>query len=159
MRAAASCSSVSALPAVCQEPVLPLTLKRAVEIALAPAGNTRVQLAAESIRIAEARSAEARSAFLPNVDGQVSYSDQTRNLEAFGFGFGALSPLLPFQIPTFVGPFGVFDARLNATQSVFDFSSIRRSRQHAPPSRPRKRRSRERKIRWRTRSRACISPV
>ena len=126
MRAVAVLLFGVGIPAACQEPVLPLTLKRAVEIALAPSGNTRVQLAAESIRIAEARSAEARSALLPNVDGQVSYSDQTRNLEAFGFGFGALSPLLPFQIPTFVGPFGVFDARLNATQSVFDFSSIRR---------------------------------
>ena len=102
-----------------------LSLKQAVEIALAPDGNTRVQLAGELVRQSHARSAEARSALLPNLDGQFAYQSQTRNLEAFGFHI-TLPPALGILIPTFVGPFTTIDARLSATQTVFDFSSIRR---------------------------------
>ncbi|HOL73382.1 MAG TPA: TolC family protein [Bryobacteraceae bacterium] len=103
---------------------LRLSLKQAVEIALAPEGNARIQLAEEAMRQSRARSAQARAALLPNVDGQASYQSQTRNLAAMGIRFN-----LPFPgvaVPTFVGPFSTFDARLSATQSVFDFSSIRR---------------------------------
>src|SRR4029077_14355696 len=43
----------------------------------------------------------------------------------FGFQF----PVVPgFSIPTFVGPFSVFDARISANQSVVDFSILRRYR-------------------------------
>lgn len=109
------------------EPVLPLSLKRAVEIALAPDGNTRVQLAAESIGIAQSRSSQARAAFLPNLDGTASYQSFTRNLAAFGLSIPAIHlPGFTFGIPTFVGPVSVYDMRLNASVSVFDFSSIRR---------------------------------
>lgn len=101
-----------------------LSLKQAVEIALAPDGNTRVKLAREAIREAESRSAEARSALLPNIDGSVSDQSETRNLKAFGFQFPVI-PIPGLSIPTFVGPFDVFDARATATQSIFDFSSIR----------------------------------
>lgn len=107
-----------------QPPVLQLSLKQAVDLALAPDGNTRVKLAVESIRQAEARSAEARAALLPNIDGAISEESQTRNLKAFGLRFPSI-PILGFTIPTFVGPYDVFDARASVTQSVFDFSSIR----------------------------------
>ncbi len=110
--------------ALAQEaPVLPLTLRKAVEIAVAPEGNTRLELAQELITQAEARKAQARSALLPNLDGTVSYQDVTRNLRAFGIQI----PAVPgFSFPTFAGPFAIFDARTSATQSVFDLSSIRR---------------------------------
>ncbi|HLK18237.1 MAG TPA: TolC family protein [Bryobacteraceae bacterium] len=107
-----------------QPPVLQLSLKQAVDLALAPDGNTRVKLAVESIRQAEARSDEARAALLPNIDGAISEESQTRNLKAFGLRFPSI-PILGFTIPTFVGPYDVFDARASVTQSVFDFSSIR----------------------------------
>jgi outer membrane protein TolC len=107
-----------------QPPVLRLSLKQAVDLALAPDGNTRVKLAVESIRQAEARSAEARASLLPDVEGAISEQSQTRNLKAFGFNFPNV-PILGYSIPTFVGPFDVFDARASVTQSVFDFSSIR----------------------------------
>ncbi len=107
-----------------QPPVLQLSLKQAVDLALAPDGNTRVKLAVESIRQAEARSDEARAALLPNIDGAISEESQTRNLKAFGLRFPSI-PILGFTIPTFVGPYDVFDARASLTQSVFDFSSIR----------------------------------
>ena len=48
----------------------------------------------------------------------------TRNLAALGVSFE--SPIPGFTFPTFVGPFNIFDARASLTQSVFDFSTIRR---------------------------------
>jgi outer membrane protein len=117
--------TVAALfPASFAQAPLQLSLKQAVDLALAPDGNTRVKLAVESIQQAEARSAEARAALLPDVEGAVSEQSQTRNLKAFGFTFPNV-PILGFTIPTFVGPFDVFDARASVTQSIFDFSSIR----------------------------------
>jgi outer membrane protein len=107
-----------------QTPVLQLSLKQAVDLALAPDGNTRVKLAAEAIRQAEARSAEARAALLPDVEGTFSEQSETSNLKAYGFNFLHI-PIPGLSIPTFVGPFDVFDARVSATEAVFDFSSIR----------------------------------
>ena len=50
---------------------------------------------------------------------------RTENLAALGLDSVAL-PIPGFHFPTFVGPFSTFDARATATQSVFDFGSIRR---------------------------------
>jgi len=111
-------------PGLFAQTPLQLSLKQAVDMALAPDGNTRVKLAEEAIQQAEARSAEARAALLPDIEGAVSEENQTRNLRAFGFTFPN-APILGFIIPTFVGPFDVFDARASVTQSIFDFSSIR----------------------------------
>lgn len=102
---------------------LRLSLRQAVDIALAPDGAARVKLAQEMVRQAETRQVQARAALLPNLDGAISESSQTRNLKAFGLQF----PSIPgFVIPTFVGPFNVFDARASVTQTAFDFASIRR---------------------------------
>jgi outer membrane protein len=107
--------------------VLPLSLKRAVEIALAPEGNARVQLADESILLARGREAEARSALLPNFDAAVSEQNAVRNLEAMGLDFSRFNiPIPGFSIPNIVGPFNIFDVRVSGSQNVFDFSSIRR---------------------------------
>ena len=106
---------------------LPLSLKKAVEIATAPDGATRVKLAEEELRQAKARANEARSALLPNVDATFSYQSETTNLKAYGLNI-QVPAFLGFKIPTFVGPFDVMDARANATQSVFDLSSILRYR-------------------------------
>jgi len=106
------------------KPTLQLSLKQAVDIALSPEGNARVQIAEELIRQAQARSAQARAALLPNVDSSVSQQSQTRNLAAFGIRISL--PVPGFTFPTFVGPFNVFDARATASQTVFDLSSIRR---------------------------------
>ena len=112
------------MPLLAQPPVVQLSLKQAVEMALAPDGNTRVKLAEEAIRQTQARSAEARAALLPNIDGSVTDQSETVNLKAFGFSFSNI-PIPGLKIPTFVGPFNVFDARGSATFSIFDFSSIR----------------------------------
>lgn len=104
--------------------VLPLSLKKAVEVALAPEGNTRLQLAREAIRQAEARAAQARAALLPDVSASAMYESQTQNLAARGISFQL--PFPGFAFPVFVGPYDVLDARATVTQSVFDFGSIRR---------------------------------
>jgi outer membrane protein len=111
-------------PLALAQNTLQLSLKRAVEIALTPEGSTRVALAQQSMKQAEQKVVEARGAFLPNVDGAVDYRDQTVNLQSFGLRLQ--SPIPGFQLPTFVGPFTVFDARLSAQQSVFSFSDVRK---------------------------------
>jgi outer membrane protein len=103
---------------------LNLSLRSAVDLALQPNGSTRLQIAEEMIQQAKARSGESRAALLPDLSGAVSYQSQTTNLAAFGFHFQI--PIPGVVIPTFVGPYDVFDARASVTQSVFDYSAIRR---------------------------------
>jgi outer membrane protein TolC len=103
---------------------LQLSLRRAVEIAASAEGNTNVRLSGEALKQARARSLEARAALLPDLEASVSDENRTENLKALGIQFR--SPIPGFTIPTFVGPFSTFDARATATQSVFDFSSMRR---------------------------------
>src|SRR3954469_20794690 len=93
----------------CAQGPLPLSMKRAVEIALAPDGSTRAALAQESIQQAQQRVAQARSAFLPTLDAAVQDRRQTVNLQAYGFSFNL--PVPGFSIPSLVGPFSVLDAR------------------------------------------------
>ena len=103
---------------------LPLSLKRAVEIALAPDGNTRVALAQESIEQARRRVEQAKAAFLPTIESSVSDRRQVTNLRAFGFSFEI--PIPGFSVPSIVGPFTVFDARATAQQSVLNFADMKR---------------------------------
>ncbi len=106
--------------------VLPLSLKRAVEIALSPEGSARVQLAEEFIRQAETRSAQAKSALLPNFDASVSERSSVQNLRAMGLDFSKFASIPGFQFPSIVGPFNVFDVRVSGSQTIFDWSAIRR---------------------------------
>lgn len=125
------CLVALTLPMICAgqsgaEDKLPLklSLKRAVEIALSPEGNTRIQLAQEFISQAGARSRQARAALLPDFEASVGQQNTVRNLSALGVRFNI--PVPGFQIPRLVGPFNIFDARVTAGQNIFDFSSIRR---------------------------------
>jgi outer membrane protein len=106
-------------------PVLQLTLKQAVQLALAPEGSTRVKLAEEDLKQAESRADESRAALLPDFEGSIQYQNETVNLRAFGIDFPKI-PIPGFVIPSFVGPFSVLDARASVDQTVFDFSTIRR---------------------------------
>ena len=103
---------------------VPLSLKRAVQLAVAPEGNTRVRLSAEALKQAESRTAQARAALLPDLSAAFTDQNLTRNLAAQGIQVSV--PIPGFHFPTFVGPFTTMDARVSASQSVFDFSSIRR---------------------------------
>jgi outer membrane protein len=119
--------ALSSLQAQIHQPTaepLPLSLKQAIDMALAPDGNARMQIATELVKQAKARSAQARGALLPNLEGYVTQQDQTRNLAAAGIKLKV--PIPGFTFPEMVGPFGTFDARATATQNIFDLSSIRR---------------------------------
>ncbi len=105
---------------------LALSMKQAVDIATSTEGNTNIKLAGEALVQSRERSLEARSALLPNVDGSVNYQDLTRNLAAMGFSLKTPIAIPGLQIPTFVGPFQTLDFRATGTQSLLDFSSIRR---------------------------------
>jgi outer membrane protein len=105
---------------------LSLSLKRAVQIALSPEGSAQIQLLNEALKQANSRSVQARSALLPNVDSSLNYRNQTLNLKANGLRFDIPVQGFTFAFPSLVGPFSVMDARISGTQSIFDFSSIRR---------------------------------
>jgi len=135
---------------------LRLSLRRAVEIATSPEGNTYMQLSDENVRQAKSRSAEARSALLPDVEAQAGQSTSMRSLAALGLDLAAsttllnagknlppcasgdllcptirnaeesLLPEIASQIPRVIGPFNSVDVRAKVTQSVLDISNIRR---------------------------------
>jgi outer membrane protein len=107
-----------------ERPVLRLSLQRAVEIALSPEGSSRYQLSHENVKQSETRSAQVRAALLPDLDGSAAYQNQTRNLDALGLRAGTNIP--GFTLPAVAGPYGLFDIRSNARQSVFDMGAIRR---------------------------------
>ncbi|MBV8844595.1 MAG: TolC family protein [Bryobacterales bacterium] len=106
------------------QPTMQLSLKHAVEIALTPEGSTRVALAEESVKQAATHVTQARAAFLPTIDGNVTERNETVNLQTFGINFSL--PLFGFSVPALAGPFVVFDARASAEQSVFNYSDIRK---------------------------------
>ena len=104
---------------------LPLSLKRAVQIATSTEGNTNIQLAGEALRQARARSEETRASLLPDVEAGFTDRSQTENLAALGLK-NIVIPIPGFAFPNLVGPYTTTDARLTGQQSLFDFSSIRR---------------------------------
>ena len=119
----AACTAMAADKDVGRGP-LQLSLKRAVEIAIAPEGNTNIQLSGEALKQARDRSAEARASLLPDVESSITGRSSTTNLNALGIS--VVVPIPGFHFPTFVGPYTTMDARLTGSQNVFDFSSIRR---------------------------------
>ncbi|MEZ5420368.1 MAG: TolC family protein [Vicinamibacterales bacterium] len=94
-----------------------LGLDEAVERGLAH--NLAVLNADERVARSEADRWRSLRELLPQVDARTSLSRQTTNLAAFGFD----TTLFP-GVPSIVGPFNVFDARLAASQTVFDLSAI-----------------------------------
>ena len=64
-----------------------LSLKRAVEVAVSPEGNTRIQLSGEALKQAQSRSAQARAALLPDLEASLTDRDQTANLAAMGITY------------------------------------------------------------------------
>src|SRR6185295_4488214 len=114
-----------AQPALTQGP-LQLSLGRAVDIALQPEGSTRVALAEESIRLAEIRMAQAKSAFMPRIDGSFQGRNQTANLRTFGFEFPGSTLPGGFTFPSLVGPFSVLDLRASAQTPLLDFTIMRK---------------------------------
>ena len=102
-------------------PALDLSLAKAIELASSPHANTSVEMALESEGLFHSRYTAARSLLLPALDVSVAEQNQTVNPKAIGLRFQ--NPA--FSIPSEVGPFYTFDARVRLTQNLFDLSDIR----------------------------------
>lgn len=120
-------SNVQARSEVASKEPVSLTLEKAVEIALAPQGAIRRQMAAEIVRQAEAQKRTALGAVLPNVDGSWTYTSFTRNLAAFGISMTPQAGI-PLALPRFVGPVDTFDWRATAGWNLLDWSAWQRYR-------------------------------
>lgn len=94
---------------------LALTLTSAVQRAIEH--NLGLLLAEQSVTQAGGARWRALSELLPNANATLAATRQKVNLEAFGFP-------LPEGIPSVVGPFNVFDARVHLAQSVFDARAL-----------------------------------
>ena len=91
----------------------PISIPILNAITRALAHNLGVLNAQESVGRAQGARWIALADMLPNVSGRVSENRQKMNLAAFGFP-------LPAGVPSLVGPFNIFDARVNLSQSLFD---------------------------------------
>ncbi|HZE25324.1 MAG TPA: TolC family protein [Blattabacteriaceae bacterium] len=82
--------------------------------------NLGLLLSQQQTELARAQYRRQLSALLPNISGNVSESLNQINLAAFGIPLpaGLTSPV--------VGPFGLFDAHVNASETLLDFNAINR---------------------------------
>jgi len=121
--------SIAQDPAIAGKPAEPLvlSLKQAIQLALSPEGNVSLEVAEQSVRLAEAQSEQARALLRPDVEAGVAGQNQQLSLAALGFESIHI-PVPGFTFPNTVGPFNSFDARLRVRQSLLDVSAIRRSR-------------------------------
>jgi outer membrane protein TolC len=91
--------------------------------------NLGVLVAEQGVGHAQGSRWRALSELLPNVNARVSQMREEINLAAFGFSGGPGSPFA--GIPTIVGPFNVFDARVYLSQSVLNFGALNDARAEA----------------------------
>jgi outer membrane protein TolC len=102
--------------------VLPLSLREAISRGLKQ--NLGALLSNADIRSARGQRWEQLSALLPHVTA-APYVDVSKiNLQELGFTF----TFPGVTIPSSVGPFSYFDARVNVSQSLFDWKSINNER-------------------------------
>jgi len=88
-------------------------------IAAAVENNLTSKLAIADDDVARAKVMQEASSLLPNLVGSASQSRVFRqNLAAEGISFGGIGPL--------IGPYNVFDARVRLTQTLFDWSALKR---------------------------------
>jgi outer membrane protein TolC len=103
--------------------ILALTIVDAIRRALEH--NLGVLTAEQAIGRAGGARWRALSELLPNIDGRVTETRQTINLQAFGFGsFGSAFG----EVPVIVGPFNVFDARVSLSQALLDVAALKTAR-------------------------------
>jgi outer membrane protein TolC len=74
------------------------------------------------VRQAQGQNRVARSALLPNINGNLSETVEQLNLRASGLHFNTPA-FAGFSIPSVVGPFNFFDLRASLSQSVVDMAA------------------------------------
>ena len=95
-----------------------LTLEQAIHDAVARAPSSLAASAAVSTADAEARQTDG--SLRPQIDLAASQTRATTNLAAQGLTFPGIEP--------FIGPFSTFDARVELSQVIFDWSRVLQSR-------------------------------
>ncbi len=100
---------------------IPLSLEDAVNRGLRT--NLSLLTNQQSSRESRAQRLRALSQLLPNVTGQIGFTEQQINLAALGFNI-KLPPSAGIQIPTVVGPYGYESALANATIPIFNWTNI-----------------------------------
>jgi outer membrane protein TolC len=115
-----------AAPAAVAQAPAPVRLTFADAVRRAAAEAPAVLLAGARTDEAEARVRQARSALLPGISATAGWVNRTFNKNSLGIQF----PTIPGQtpIPDLVGPFDIWDARVQVRQSLVDFSSVARTR-------------------------------
>ena len=88
--------------------------------------NLGVLTAEEGLTRAGGARWRALGDLLPDLTARVEERRQTINLAAFGFSGGPGSPFA--NVPTLVGPFNVFDARIFLSQSIVDLGAMNHAR-------------------------------
>jgi outer membrane protein TolC len=106
--------------------VLPIDFKEAIDRGLRY--NLGLLLAGDQTIMARGERWKALSDLLPNVQGQVLENVQTESLAALGFGKIFKPGTSPVAVPAVIGPFNYFDARVSASQSLFNFKNLEKER-------------------------------
>src|SRR5213595_1407792 len=101
-------------------PITPLRLSFADAVRLASGEVPVVALASLRATEADARVRQARAALLPSASVGGFWLNRSFNSRSIGISFPG--------IPELIGPFNNYDARFSATQTLFDWSSVRRVR-------------------------------
>jgi outer membrane protein TolC len=109
------------VPAKLVPGVMPLSLQGAIDRGLKQ--NLGVLLSNTDIRSARGQRWTQLSELLPHVTAAPYVAATEINLAQLGF-----ASVPGFNIPTSIGPFSYFDARVNVTQSLFDWKSINAAR-------------------------------
>ena len=99
----------------------PLTITVADAIRRALEHNLAVLTSEQGVDRAQALRRVALSELRPNISAGLAEARQVINLEVFGFP-------LRGQFPPVVGPFNTFDARLYASQSIFNLRALNDTR-------------------------------
>jgi len=94
----------------------PIALSLADAVARGLERNLAIILEQQHLASTESANREAMSALLPHLSGSVRQVRQVVSTAAFGFDFPGL--------PSLVGPFDLFDARLGVSTALFDARAI-----------------------------------
>ena len=103
----------------------PITLSLLDAISRALDHNLGLLLSENGVARAQGVRQRALGGMLPNISAHISETRQELNLAAYGFP-------LPAGIPSIVGPFNLFDARVFVTQPIVDLHALNdiRAEQH-----------------------------
>jgi outer membrane protein TolC len=105
---------------------LQLSLQEAIRLALLPAGQAQLQLAAETEKVAEIHVQQTRAQTALQVDAGISDRVLRFDLRSIGVDIPQVSPFVAnVEFPSVVGPFTVLDSRVRLTKSVLNRSAAR----------------------------------